>query len=646
MKQLFTMFSLILAIQLANAQTVVSYDYTVSGACLPATVTVNFSTNNPLVTYYEVTAMFGGGTVSFINDPYITSTSSSSLSLNVNFYTGDFDLVATENISINISGASNTYTLTSTLSEPYAVSVMQDVPLELVTNDNTITSVAWDFGDGSVVSGSNAITYQYQQTGDYIITCTIESATCGTVIRQKSIQVSNLQLDYPANICVGSEVTMTISGFNPNVAQFEVIFQTHSINVDANQPTFTEEFWYSGLTTISVYGYDATQNFVEFKTFELDVNGDYYMVSPYWFMYALGQTANLSLVTESGNPLDITDVNWSNGMSGTSISFVTDTPSFQNVTAEFINPCNNQNESADAYVYVIEGQVNVNTKACAPALINVSYTGDTIYGIMGIQLFDLAENLIQSWPFAHEFDYQFDFGGQYIVRVSYALGDALGQINYPIIINGPTTTSINKVACGSYQFGPDLLTVAGTYTMIIPSAAGCDSTINLTLTFLDDYEVEIEESNGALHASAGDVFQWFNCTTGEIIPGATSNQFIPTVDGLYGVVATLGTCTDSTEICVQFEIPGANIFEQTVQGLVLYPNPITLNASNSELNLLHVRANTEIMMFDQLGKVLHSEISSSSETKISVSNLESGVYFVRATNQNGTVETLRVVIAK
>jgi hypothetical protein len=344
--------------------------------------------------------------------------------------------------------------------------------------------------------------------------------------------------------------------------------------------------------------------------------------------------------------VDITTAIWSNGGSGTTNTIMFDQSGYQTITTDVLNPCSNQTQTLSAYVSVIDGQVTVNTADCAPALFNVSYSGDTLNGIIGLNLIDTNGNGLEWYDNVDEFDYNFEFGGSYLVDVYYSLGDGINFLSFPITINGPTTTAISKVACGAYQFGPDLLTEAGTYTMTILSAAGCDSTINLTLTFLDEYIVEIEETNGALHASPGDIFQWFNCTTGEIIPGATSNQFIPTEDGLYGVVATLGTCTDSTEICVQFEMPGANIFEQTVQGLVLYPNPVTLGASNSELNIIHVQANTEIMMFDQLGKILYNETTSSSETKISVSNLESGVYFVRATNQNGTVETLRVVISK
>lgn len=639
MKKLFILLSLTLLTSFVQAQTVVSYDYSVSGQCFPVTVSVNFSTNNPEVAYFEVTAMFGGGLLSPIDATYTTSTSSNNLSLTVNFYTNDFDLVTTEYITINIQGEANTYELSSVLQQPYSIGVNEDFAIELVSNDNTITSVAWDFGDGSVVSGTNAITYQYQQTGDYIITCTIESATCGTVIRQKSIQVSNLQLDYPANICVGSEVTMTISGFNPNVAQFEVVFQTHSINVDANQPTFTEEFWYSGLTTVSVYGYDATQNFVEFKTFELDVNGEYYEVTPYWFMYAIGQTVNVSLATESGNPLDVTNVNWSNGMSGTSISYVADSPGYIEVIAEFINPCNNALTTSQGYVYVIEGQVSANTTACAPALINVSYTGDTIYGIMGIQLFDQAGNLIQSWPFAHEFDYQFDFGGQYIVRVSYALGDAMGQVNYPIYINGHSVNSASVTTCGSYLFGEGVLTQSGPYTAVFQTAAGCDSTVNLTLTVIADFNVEISFNAGVLSASQGNSFQWYNCSTGAIIPGATNSTYIPQEIGLYGVVATLGDCSDSTEVC--FEVTQLNIDNESAPMLQIYPNP-----ANQTVHINHLAPNTEIQLINQIGQVVHTQLTSESATSLDLVSMPAGVYFIRAWDQNGAIKMERLIVTK
>ena len=57
-----------------------------------------------------------------------------------------------------------------------------------------------------------------------------------------------------------------------------------------------------------------------------------------------------------------------------------------------------------------------------------------------------------------------------------------GADSVQVIVNTPSVSSLNQTALDSYTLNGQTYTQSGTYSQIIPNAAGCDSTITLNLT--------------------------------------------------------------------------------------------------------------------------------------------------------------------
>lgn len=70
---------------------------------------------------------------------------------------------------------------------------------------------------------------------------------------------------------------------------------------------------------------------------------------------------------------------------------------------------------------------------------------------------------------------------EYVVIGTDANG-CLGTDTVNVVVNNPSTSTLTETALDSYTLNGQTYTQSGTYTQVIPNAAGCDSTITLDLT--------------------------------------------------------------------------------------------------------------------------------------------------------------------
>ena len=204
--------------------------------------------------------------------------------------------------------------------------------------------------------------------------------------------------------------------------------------------------------------------------------------------------------------------------------------------------------------------------------------------------------------------------------------------------NSATSSTLNLTECAtSYQFGNQTLTASGTYTRTIPNAAGCDSVITLNLTLNAPVSVTASQSGGDLVAvgtPATVTYQWIDCGTGNAIPGATSATYSPTINGSYAVVVT-GTngCTDQAA-CIT--VNDVSIKELALSSSVtLYPNPAT-----TEVHAVSNGSSIEsYKVFDLNGRVILSTIVEGGSTQIefSLEGFEQGAYIIELNTVNGKV---------
>ena len=196
------------------------------------------------------------------------------------------------------------------------------------------------------------------------------------------------------------------------------------------------------------------------------------------------------------------------------------------------------------------------------------------------------------------------------------------------IYNETATASICQG--DTYVFGPQSLTVAGTYNETFTSQAGCDSIVALTLTV---NSVDVSVTDGGLTLTAnftGGTYQWINCDNEDSpINGEINQSFTATtITGNYAVIVTNGSCSD-TSVC--FIIDQSGIEENNINQVSIYPNPTS--------NLITIEWDGEINYIeitDTKGKVLtRVEEFSGQVHQLQVRDFANGIYFIHVGSDAG-----------
>ncbi|MEZ4936987.1 MAG: T9SS type A sorting domain-containing protein [Crocinitomicaceae bacterium] len=120
-------------------------------------------------------------------------------------------------------------------------------------------------------------------------------------------------------------------------------------------------------------------------------------------------------------------------------------------------------------------------------------------------------------------------------------------------------------------------------------------------------------------------YQWMNCDSNDIIPGATSSIFIANQNGSFAVIIEQQGCVDTSE-CVQMNSVGLN--ENEIGSWKIYPNP-----TNGNLTIdmpASVNGMVDIQITDDLGRVvLERRESSGHSVLLNLNNIvEDGMYFL------------------
>ena len=227
---------------------------------------------------------------------------------------------------------------------------------------------------------------------------------------------------------------------------------------------------------------------------------------------------------------------------------------------------------------------------------------------------------------------------------------AVGNINTDKdFANHPRLTGAT-IDMGAYEectmtTGTDVITACGSYTWIngityttsnsiasdtLINATGCDSivTLNLTINSLPNISLTTNAATATV-SQANANYQWINCTTGQAVPGATSQSFTTTTGGSYKVVVSQNDCSDTSD-CVNLTPTGIKETEWS-NAISISPNPakeiITVLFSGLE------PGNLSISIVDVQGRVVfHSEdlvTSAKYKTTIDLHNVSKGFYLVK-----------------
>jgi len=212
--------------------------------------------------------------------------------------------------------------------------------------------------------------------------------------------------------------------------------------------------------------------------------------------------------------------------------------------------------------------------------------------------------------------------------------DSLITLNLTII--NSTTGSDIQTACDTYNWidGNTYTVSNNTATHVLMNGEGCDSTIMLDLTINNLNTLIINVNNETLTTASqvGASYQWINCSDSSIIIGATDTMYLAVINGDYAVVATLGSCSD-TSACKSVTTVGIHNIESSINNLKLYPNP----TGGVFTVLLLDFVNTTITVYDVLGQEVLFQKAVSDKTVINLTNHKNGIYFVKLMTQQGSI---------
>jgi hypothetical protein len=147
-------------------------------------------------------------------------------------------------------------------------------------------------------------------------------------------------------------------------------------------------------------------------------------------------------------------------------------------------------------------------------------------------------------------------------------------ITLDLTINNSTSSTDIQTGCNSYTWINGVTYTASNNTAkhILTNSAGCDSIISLDLT-LNTVDVSVTVTDPVITANeSGATYKWLDCNNNfAVVPGATSQVFTATANGVYAVEVTKNGCTD-TSMCVTISTVG--IKEKDRSGIVsVFPNP-------------------------------------------------------------------------
>ncbi len=162
-------------------------------------------------------------------------------------------------------------------------------------------------------------------------------------------------------------------------------------------------------------------------------------------------------------------------------------------------------------------------------------------------------------------------------------------------------------------------------TLIACNNQGCDTT-SQTVTVLQAPFTGLEFLNGQITSlQPNALYQWLLCPSLTIIPGATSVEYTPPINGEYAVIVTLANGCSDTSDCIVISDLG---IQEQVSSLGLFPNP-----GNGTFSIDSELYNScEIAVFDVTGRKQEILWEGNSITIVTASK---GLFFVRIKVENG-----------
>jgi|GEM_PF-4121406 len=149
-----------------------------------------------------------------------------------------------------------------------------------------------------------------------------------------------------------------------------------------------------------------------------------------------------------------------------------------------------------------------------------------------------------------------------------------------------------------------------------------------------------QNGNTLMATATGATYQWINCGNGNTpIAGATAQSFTATTNGTYAVIITQQNGCSATSSCATVSVT-AGLEDWTMDMFAIYPNP------NAGVFRVVVESQVTIRIHDAAGKLVSMQTLQAGNNTIELTHVESGIYFITATDSNGQTTVRRINIVK
>ena len=202
------------------------------------------------------------------------------------------------------------------------------------------------------------------------------------------------------------------------------------------------------------------------------------------------------------------------------------------------------------------------------------------------------------------------------------------------------------VSCTDYTWpvNGQTYTATGTYYAPITPSIGCDSVATLNLIVNESINAIITyDGPTVLECLVDNVnYQWIDCSNGDtIIPGANLQYYVPTQNGLYAVIASNGTCVD-TSVCFLVNQVTAGLGELNIKDqIIVAPNPTNGDIFVSLGGAFYTNIDAKIL--NAMGQVIaEGTFENASEFDMTIDTAP-GVYFVNvvADGKTGIIKIIK-----
>lgn len=212
-----------------------------------------------------------------------------------------------------------------------------------------------------------------------------------------------------------------------------------------------------------------------------------------------------------------------------------------------------------------------------------------------------------------------DSSGIFAVSASNSCGTVSDTILVRLGNNSEHTIEVD--ACEPVMVNGIIYNESGIYTQTLINSSGCDSILTIEAE-IQNFNAQIFQTDTTLYFNGNPTnIQWFNCLTGQIIPGENNPVFVPQQTGNYGAIITIGECTDTSNCRLIPVPPLPQIPPDLCENIRVAPNPVS-----DQVSFVLDKETYAIRLFSQTGALIWQKTGTPEKQIIDFRNYAPALY--------------------